>query len=418
MSNRVISRKNKKITGEVHLDGSKSLSNRALIIRALSGHEFKIHRLSDSDDSQTMLALLNQDREVYDAHHAGTTYRFLTAYLALKAGTQTLTGSSRMQERPIGVLVKALRSIGANIEYMVNEGYPPLKIHDFDYSAYQRDIRIGGGTSSQYLSALLLIAPTLPDGLRLEIEGELVSRPYLQMTLNMMESMGIAYDWMDNIIDIKAQIYHNNDIVIEADWSAASYYYSILALSDTGSTIKLHGLFADSWQGDQAITEIGKQFGVLTTYVEDYILIEKKESILSSKYEHDFIEHPDLAQTVAVMSAGTGVQSLFSGLQTLKIKETDRIHALSQELGKLGVTLSKLPPKFSKKSNETYYLIDGKAISGEDPPSIATYKDHRMAMAFAPLALLFPIEIQESEVVSKSYPRFWEDMEGLGFEVI
>ena len=404
------------ISGTVKLDGSKSLSNRALIIRALCHDHFEINNICESDDSIILQKLLAQSRdEVYDAGHAGTCYRFTTAFLAIQEGTQILTGSARMKERPIGILVDALRDLGANIEYLENEGYPPLQINAFDHQKKISKVSISGGVSSQYISALIMIAPTLPKGLEINIEGELVSRPYLEMTLKMMAYFGIEHSFEDNKISIPHQAYKAKDVLIEADWSAASYYYSIASIKE--ANITLEGLFEDSWQGDSAIAEIGKKFGIETTYGGDQITIISDPGRRSSLLDHDFIKEPDIAQTVAVMCAANGVEGFFTGLQTLRIKETDRIEALKNELAKVGVRLYKLPPKMSKKSGSEFYGVSGKAIS-EVVPIFDTYKDHRMAMAFAPLGMLFPIQINKPEVVSKSYSNFWNDLESLGFEIV
>ena len=404
-----------KIEGTIKLDGSKSLSNRALIIRGLCKQHFEIDNICESDDSIILQKLLAQSPdEVYDAGHAGTCYRFTTAYLALQGGTQTLTGSERMKERPIGILVDALRDLGADIEYLENEGYPPLKINAFDHEKRVSKVSISGAVSSQYISALIMIAPTLPDGLEIIIEGELVSRPYLEMTLKMMAYFGISYRFEGNTINIAHQDYKPKDILIEADWSAASYYYSIASIKS--SKIVLQGLFEDSWQGDSAIVELGKKFGIETTYGDNELTIISNPDKRDKLLDHDFIKEPDIAQTVAVMCAANAVEGFFTGLQTLRIKETDRIDALKTELGKVGVSLYKLPPKMSQKSGVEYYGISGKAAN-KDIPVFETYKDHRMAMAFAPLGILLPIQIIKPEVVSKSYANFWKDLASLGFTI-
>lgn len=404
-----------KIEGSIKLDGSKSLSNRALIIRALCEDDFEIKNICESDDSIILQRLLAQSpKEEYDTGHAGTCYRFTTAYLALQEGTQVLTGSARMKERPIGILVEALKELGADIEYLENEGYPPLKINSFNRNENKSSVSIAGTVSSQYISALIMIAPTLPDGLVINIIGELVSRPYLEMTLKMMGHFGINYTFTENRISIPHQSYVAKDILIEADWSAASYYYSIASIKESKITLK--GLFKDSWQGDSAMAEIGKKFGVETFFGDTELTLVSDPAKRSTLLDHDFIKEPDIAQTVAVMCAANGIEGFFTGLQTLRIKETDRIDALKTELAKVGVSLYKLPPKMSKKSGDEYYGIAGKAVTN-DLPIFETYKDHRMAMAFAPLSILFPIQIVKPEVVSKSYTNFWKDLESLGFSI-
>lgn len=411
-----ISYPNDTISGTVKLDGSKSLSNRALIIRALCDEDFEIKNICESDDSIILQKLLAQSpTEIYDAGHAGTCYRFTTAYLALQEGTQILTGSDRMKERPIGILVSALKSLGADIEYLENEGYPPLKIKSFDHSKKISKVSIAGTVSSQYISALIMIAPTLPDGLEINIEGELVSRPYLEMTLKMMAYFGIDYTFDENKITIPHQAYQAKDILIEADWSAASYYYSIASIRE--AKITLQGLFEDSWQGDSAIAQIGNKFGIETSYGENEITITSKPDSRSKLIDYDFVKEPDIAQTVAVMCAANNVEGFFTGLQTLRIKETDRIDALKTELAKVGVSVYKLPPQMSKKSGNEYYGIAGMAKS-EEIPIFETYKDHRMALAFAPLGMIFPVQINKPEVVSKSYTNFWKDLESLGFQIM
>jgi len=418
MSHVLVRKESKTTKGVIHLEGSKSISNRALIIRALSKQDFAIKHLSVSDDSNILQSLLAQTHGVYDAGHAGTCYRFMTAYLALQEGHQTLTGSSRMKERPIGPLVEALRSIGADIAYLEKDGYPPLQIKQFSHDQYSNKVSISGGVSSQYLSALLMIAPQLPDGLTMHITDALVSRPYLEMTLRIMKEFGVKHEWLDEMtIRVEAQSYQGKDFTVESDWSAASYHYAIAAFSQEAE-IELHGLFEDSLQGDSAIAEIATSFGVLSSYRDDVVKITKSQgNKVKSLFEYDFIRQPDLAQSVAVMSAGMGVYSMFSGLSTLKIKETDRVKALQQELAKMQVFLSVLPKKFSSKSEDEYYAINGTATADE-APEIETYKDHRMAMAFAPLGILFPIKILKPDVVSKSYKGFWSDLEKLGFSLV
>ena len=395
----------KKVEGTIQLDGSKSLSNRALILRALCKTSFEINNLSNSKDTKTLLNLLENDTDVFDAGHAGTTFRFMTAYLAFKEGDQTLTGSERMKQRPIAKLVEALNTIGANIEYLENEGYPPLKIHA-PKEEISNTVTIDGDISSQYISALLLVAPTLPLGLEIHINEKLVSRPYVDMTLRMMNSLGVGSNFQDNIIFISPQTIHNQPVTIEGDWSAASYFYATLAMADEGK-ILLKGLQKDSWQGDSILAEMMEIFGIQTQYMPDGIFI-KKTGAPPKKFETNFEEMPDLAQTIAVVCAGLGIEAYFSGLSTLRIKETDRIAALQNELAKVGV-------EFKEVGYDRYHLV-GKAAF-EETPSFETYQDHRMAMAFAPLALLHPIKIQEPNVVVKSYGKFWKDFEGLGFDV-
>jgi 3-phosphoshikimate 1-carboxyvinyltransferase len=413
-----ISKTNPHLNGTIRLDGSKSISNRLLIIKALCSEPFEILNLSTSKDTVTLQKLLNQKSpEIYDAGAAGTTFRFMTAYLALQSGTQILTGSARMLQRPIGKLVEGLRGLGCDIEYMGVEGYPPLKIK----TPKLRDaakLSIDSGVSSQYISALLMIAPTLPQGLELTLEGKIVSLPYIQMTLALMQDFGVSHEWRNNTIVVAQQNYRAPapTYTVEADWSAASYYYTLAAFAQTVD-LKLNGLFKKSLQGDAVVSKMGESFGIETNFEgKDVVHLTKSGHPDTDIFEYDFIKCPDIAQTLAVLGAGKGVQTLFTGLETLFIKETDRVGALMTELAKVNVWLNKLPKKFSQKKQKDFYLLEGKA-EFNNIPTFDTYEDHRMAMAFAPLGLLHPIQIADPEVVVKSYPRFWEDLKTLGFEI-
>lgn len=401
--------------GKIKLSGSKSISNRVLIIQALCEGSFEITNLSDSDDTKTLQTLLTSDSQELDAHHAGTTFRFLTSYLATREGENILTGSERMQERPIKALSDALIKMGADISYVNNEGYPPLKIGS-PTRALDSKVSLSADISSQYISSLLLVAPTLPNGLEITMIGDLVSRPYLEMSLKIMEHFGVSHTWEGQTISIAPQKYEAKDFFVEADWSAASYFYIIAAFAQEAD-ITLTGLQKDSLQGDSAIAEIGNSFGLQTEYIDNSIRVTKSGNPLEEFFEYDFINCPDIAQSVSAMAAGTGVSALMTGLQTLKIKETDRIAALQAELAKVHIWLSKLPAKFSKKSVLDYYMQEGNIEGDEMAPTFATYKDHRMAMAFGPLAMLFPIEVEDHMVVTKSYPAFWEDLGTLGYEL-
>jgi len=407
-----ISKPDRHLQGDIYLDGSKSISNRALIIRALCGDFFEIKNLSTSKDTQLMQQLLASHSEVLDAGAAGTTFRFLTAYLATQEGSRTLTGSDRMKQRPIGILVDALKKIGANIEYLEADGFPPLRIHPPENLGATNLLSIPANMSSQYLSALLLIAPTLPDGLELRLEGNLVSRPYLELTLRMMGHFGVRHNWDGDTIFVPPQKYRAREFTVEADWSAASYYYAMAAFSEN-CDLRLHGLYEGSWQGDAVLGEMMERFGVETIFFKNQVHLSKVPGA-EPFFEQDFLPCPDLAQTLAVVCGGLGVHGLFSGLETLRIKETDRIAALQNELAKVHVFFSKMPDRFSKKSDKEFYMIEGKA-QVQDPPVFATYEDHRMAMAFAPLAMLGEIKIEHPGVVGKSYPAFWEDLKKLGF---
>lgn len=416
----LISKSDKIIKGEITLNGSKSISNRALILRALSGQDFSIKRISSSKDTITLEKLLSEFANQKDGEqvelntgHAGTTFRFLTGYLAAQKGTQILTGSDRMKQRPIGILVEALRELGANIDYLENEGYPPLQIGKTK-TDWKNKLSISANTSSQYISSLLMLAPTLPNGLELTLDGKIVSVPYIQMTLKLMEEFGVQHTWEDNKISITPQKYQGQDFVVEADWSAASYHFSLAILADEVD-LQLNGLFEKSTQGDAAIVKIAEQFGIISTFNDKGIHLKKSGNASTQVFEYDFLECPDIAQTLAVICGGLGTMGLFTGLDTLSIKETDRIAALQNELQKVQVFFSKLPPKFSKNSDKIFHMTEGKAVV--ENPTFETYEDHRMAMAFAPLAFFGEIKIEKPMVVVKSYPGFWKDLEQLGFDI-
>ena len=400
------------IDGSIHLDGSKSISNRVLIINALSGGECKLEQLSTSDDTTRMDELLRQtDSDIYHVGHAGTTFRFLTAYLALQKGTQTLTGSSRMLERPIGPLVDALRELGCNIQYTGRDGYPPLQIGNADRGTLKNEVTIEAGISSQYITALILIGPTLPNGLTIHLKGELVSESYLQLTLGIVRDFGIDISYDGQAIDIRPQSYQTRTYTVEADWSASSYHFALVALAKK-ARLRLSGLFENSFQGDAAMVSIGEDVGVRSTWEGDSWLLKKGES--RQTFTYDFINQPDVAQTIAVICAANKIPNDFSGLKTLRIKETDRIDAMHRELSKIHSSFTLLTTE--SDDGEHYTIAPG--ISFQDGiPRFDTYEDHRMAMALAPLALNHPIEINKPEVVTKSYPDFWKDLESLGFEI-
>jgi 3-phosphoshikimate 1-carboxyvinyltransferase len=398
----------------IKLTGSKSESNRALIMEALSEGAVQVLNVSEAADTVTLKNILHTDanqalsdqfREV-NIGPAGTAMRFLSAYFTLQKGNVILTGSERMKQRPIGILVDALKSLGADIEYAEKEGFPPLKIRG-PLKQKTDQIKIKGDISSQYISALLLIAPKLEQGLNLIIDGELTSKPYVEMTLAMMEQAGIRHSWTENEITILNQAYKKAEISVEPDWSAASYWYAIAALSEEASLF-LPGLNGYSLQGDSKITEIMANFGITSQFKDGGVYLLKEAKKLERKI-FDFKECPDLAQTVIVCCAARGHDALFTGLETLKIKETDRVNALQTELAKIGVKLI--------EKNQTYKL-DCSELNLNRKISISTYDDHRMAMAFAPLALLIPeLEIEDHLVVEKSYPDFWKHLELAGFGI-
>jgi 3-phosphoshikimate 1-carboxyvinyltransferase len=400
MSNAIVSFTGKRaINAEINLTGSNSESNRALIIAALSDGLVKINNLSDAADTVTLNHILHQIKAAgsedgfttVDVGHAGTAMRFLTAYLAVKKGSYHLTGSPRMKERPIRLLVDALNALGAKITYDAEEGFPPLKIH----SAFEQvtpSVTIKGNISSQYLSALLMIAPALPLGLSLKITGELTSTPYLKMTLQMLEDAGVKYEWVENTINIAPQSFYESTFTVEPDWSASSYWYSIASLADTAN-ISLPNLKVKSLQGDSRIQEIMQIFGLHTSRNGNGIVKDC----------------PDLAQTIIVCAAAKKMNLKFTGLETLKIKETDRIKALQTELAKIGVKLLE---------DQEIYTLDCQELHFPDAVAFQTYDDHRMAMAFAPLALrIADVEIEDFMVVKKSYPDYWKDLELAGFKV-
>ncbi len=414
------------LEGEIELNGSKSISNRLLIIEALARRTRRqedertggpesftsIANLSNANDTLILEKLLKEQPEEWDAGPAGTTFRFLTAYLAIQEGTQVLTGSERMKQRPIYPLVGVLRKLGARIDYLGEEGYPPLRIGPPSKLNSGGVVEIGASVSSQFISALLLIGPYLPQGLRLRLSGLIVSRPYIEMTLKLMEQFGIQHTWEGQVITVDKGTYKGSSAVVEADWSAASYYYAMAALSKKAHLF-LKGLFEDSIQGDAHLAELLKPWGIRTLFHKSGVEVVKERLVLQPQSTLNFVRIPDLAQTFAVLFAGIGQTGLFTGLETLKIKETDRVEALQKELKKLGVDFREIGHKGA--IGDPVYELSNRAVI--DHPTFRTYEDHRMAMAFAPLALLGTINIEDPEVVKKSYSAFWKDLERLGFEI-
>jgi 3-phosphoshikimate 1-carboxyvinyltransferase len=392
------------LKGRVQLPASKSEANRALIIAALAGGESELQNLSEANDTQLLQRLLKSESETIDAEDAGTVMRFLTAYYAVTGQEKTLTGTERMCQRPIKVLVEALQELGAGIAYLGEAGYPPLKITGFKGSG-KKHLKVRSDISSQYISALIMVAPLLPDGLELELEGKISSRPYIEMTLALMKHFGVEASFEDNTITVPHQKYQPATFAVESDWSAASYWYSMVALAREAD-ITLLGLREDSHQGDKAIVEIMRRLGVHTEYKPEGVRLTKKHS--EKRLSYDFSNCPDLAQTIVALSAAIGVTLEMNGVESLRIKETDRIQALQIEVLGIGASLEERTPGIFQMTPTL--LIKRELI-------FRTYEDHRMAMAFAPVALLQPVQIQEPEVVRKSYPRFWEDLEKLGFEV-
>jgi 3-phosphoshikimate 1-carboxyvinyltransferase len=379
----------------IPLPSSKSESNRVLVIDALTAGDNQISNLAEARDTQTMIRLLESNPPVYDVLDAGTTMRFLTAYATITNQNKVMTGTARMCERPIGILVDALRSLGAEIHYMNKEGYPPIAIHGFK-GQKTKHIKVRGDVSSQYVSALLMIAPMLPQGLELELEGKVGSRTYIEMTLELMAQFGITYTWVDNIIVIAPQSYQPTSFSVESDWSGASYWFSLLACAEEGELF-LRGLKENSLQGDSKIVEIMDSLGVKSEFSSEGIRLTKQP--VKGLKSWDFTHCPDLAQTVAVTCAILGQKTEFTGLESLRIKETDRILALQQELAKFNAQLV-------EGANEVFTLIPSVEIPAE--VQIHTYDDHRMAMAFMPLMTKTKVIIEDPEVVNKSYPSFWK----------
>jgi len=423
--NIILTKKTKTANGTVQLTGSKSECNRALVIEALSNGKVKVENISDAADTVTLAGILNGTVEsagsgvpeegnaphtsllapIINIGPAGTAMRFLTAYYAIQDDEVILTGSERMKQRPIGILVDALCQLGANIAYEEKDGFPPLRLKG-GFTQLTNQIHIKGNISSQYITALLLIAAKLPLGLDLHIEGDLTSKPYVEMTLAMLQQAGIKHQWNDNIISIAHQEFAPTVLPVEPDWSAASYWYAIAALADEADLF-LPGLTQYSLQGDSVITEIMANFGITSQFKNGGVHLQKEVKPIFRKI-FDLKECPDLAQTVIVVCAALGHEATFTGLETLKIKETDRVLALQNELAKIGVKLIEKGQVYKLDCSEKH--IPEKVF-------INTYEDHRMAMAFAPLALLIPeMEIEDAKVVEKSYPAFWSDLEKVGFE--
>ena len=401
------------LNASINLPASKSISNRALVISAMAGSHIHPDNLSDCDDTEVIVAALQNMPEVINIKAAGTAMRFMTAYHSATPGEHTITGTERMQNRPIGILVDALRYLGADISYEKKEGYPPLHIRGKALEGGH--LEVVGNISSQYISALLMIGPILKNGLELKLTGEIASRPYIDLTLWTMKEYGADADWTDmDTITVKPQPYKETSYMIENDWSASSYWYEMMALNgNIDSRIQLEGLMDCSKQGDSVVKYIFSLLGVKSEFENhDHLsnVTLKANRCLLPRFDYDFSGSPDLAQTIVVACCALGVKFKFTGLASLKIKETDRIEALKIELQKVGYVIH------DENDNTLYW--DGETCEPSFAP-IDTYEDHRMAMAFAPLAFKFPqIEINNPEVVSKSYPHYWEDLKKVGFEII
>ena len=404
-----------RLEATISLPASKSISNRALVIHALSGGNNLPSNLSDCDDTEVIVNALRNMPEEIDIKAAGTAMRFMTAYLSVMQGTHVLTGTERMKHRPISILVDALRKLGADIEYVGTEGYPPLRITGQTLNGGL--LEIPGNVSSQYISALLMIAPMLKEGMTLHLLGDIISRPYIDLTLWMMGEFGADAEWTGNdTITVKPQPYRSRDYFIESDWSGASYWYEMMALCGDGlSEVRLTGLMDGSKQGDSIARYIFSLLGVKTQFESKQAGIAQTVTLKQSgrcvpRLEYDFRNAPDLAQTFVVTCAAKDIPFHFKGLSTLKIKETDRIEALKTEMRKLGYVL--------EDRNDSELLWDGERCEPDFGQGIDTYEDHRMALAFAPYAFLHDgLVINNPQVVTKSYPHYWEDLRLAGFKI-
>lgn len=411
------------LNASIQLPASKSISNRALILHSLAHGEITPCNLSDCDDTRVMIRALNGNPEQIDILAAGTAMRFLTAYLSVTPGTRIISGTARMHQRPIRILVDALRELGAQIEYVAHEGFPPLCITGTELQ--KGEISLAGNVSSQYISALLMIGAVLPKGLRLHLTGDIISRPYINLTLQLMRDFGAQADWStDSSITVSPGGYRDVPFTVESDWSAASYWYQMMALylmkneklkmessedEGTAAMIELLGLFPHSYQGDSRGAEVFSRLGVQTEYTNRGVKLTQSGTPVE-RLEEDMVDIPDLAQTFVVTCCLMNIPFRFTGLQSLKIKETDRITALITELRKLGYVVS--------SEQDSILFWNGERCTAEEFPVIATYEDHRMAMAFAPACLVLPqVHIDEPLVVSKSYPTYWENLKEAGFEV-
>ena len=401
-----ISKEGKNLHGNINISGSKSESNRLLTLRAYTSF-FNINNLSDSDDTKTMISSLKSDKEEINIGHAGTAMRFLTSYYSsILNSSKILTGSSRMKERPILILVEALNNLGADIEYIDKKGYPPIKING--KLIYGNEIALPADVSSQYISSLMMLGVSINQGLKIKLSTKITSLPYIHMTKKIIERIGGTVDIKPDEIIIK-QLVSNKipDQIVESDWSSASYFYSLVALSDS-SDITLSSFFNNSIQGDSRIVDIYKQFGVETKFLNDKIYLKKNNIDLPDSISINLRDNPDLAQTIVVTCLGLGVNCKLEGLHTLKLKETDRLLALKREIEKFEVDSITI-------SNQSITLKNNSKL--KSGVSINTYDDHRMAMSFAPLSMINPIIIINPEVVSKSYLNFWNDLESLGFKI-
>tara|TARA_R110002096_G_scaffold192564_2_gene374220 strand:- start:50491 stop:51741 length:1251 start_codon:yes stop_codon:yes gene_type:complete len=395
----------REIAGQLTIAGSKSESNRLLILKKLYAPNIEIQGLSNSRDTQIMINALNSTSEIIDVEDAGTAMRFLLAYFAMSSqNVIVLKGSPRMHQRPIGILVEVLQKLGAKIEYLGSQNFPPLKIYASQLNA--DEIEIDSGVSSQFVSALMMIGPKLPNGLKIKLRGHTVSKPYINLSAQLMNKMGLAVEIEEEQIILKKEKESLlKNISVEADWSSASYWFLMASLCEKAK-IELKGFQKQSLQGDSVIREIFLKLGVKSTFQDASLLLEKSETSLPQMLNFKLIDSPDLAQTLVVSMAALGIKGKISGLQTLKIKETDRLLALKTELEKTGAIIG---------IGDDYLEIE-KGISHLKDIVFETWSDHRMAMSLASLALYSPISIKNPEVVNKSYPHFWEDMKKMGFQ--
>lgn len=397
----------KPLKKKIRLNSSKSESNRLLIIKYLSEEKIKIKNISNANDTILLEnLLLKNSNSLWDVEDAGTTMRFLTSYIALNKKNIILTGSKRMKKRPISILVEALKSIGCEIEYLENDGYPPIIIKK-KISQKNNYVEIKGNISSQYISSILMIAPKLKKGISLKILEPFYSKPYVEMTLKLMEKFGISHKFENNIIRIKNQKYNKGEYTVEADWSAASYWYSIVSINKNINNLKIEGLKKDSLQGDQIISDMMVSFGITTIYVEDGIILNKNKKHISYQ-EINFKNCPDLTQSILVIASIKKINLKITGVESLKIKETNRLLAMKNELKKIGIN-------FYNKKNE--WFLETSKYKLPNKIRINTYEDHRMAMAFSPLASECDLIIQNPNVVNKSYPNFWKDLKTVGYKV-
>jgi len=403
LSNFITLYKKKSLSGTVkNLPASKSISNRAIIIDALAGGTSELLNLSEANDTQLMTRLISSPNVALDVEDAGTTMRFLTAFCAITGKNKVITGTDRMKQRPIGILVDALRKLGAEIEYLEKEGFPPIKTHGFS-GQLTSELSIRGDVSSQYISALMMVSPTLPKGLTLKFEGPVTSRPYIEMTASLMRQFEADCKVLEREVRILSTPYNPSSLTVESDWSAASYWYAFTALAETAN-VELPNMTMKSLQGDRVIVEVMESLGVKSDSTENSLILNKGPH--RNEITWDFTHCPDLAQTVAVVCSAKGIKGVFTGLDSLRIKETDRIKALQQELAKVGAT-------FLEKDGR--WILTPSEKRSFTTLSFNTYLDHRMAMAFATLATLADVTIEDPSVTRKSYPKFWDDMKLIGF---